>query len=516
MSTDAGGAWSEVDSYFDDGFCLAWSSSNPDIVFAGGQGGTSPYKFSVASSSNGGASWPSHQDLGSSSGQCRALAISPGSADLVFAVGDEGSYGRVYRTTDGGATWDNRSAQLDTLHSGTWKAWSACMNHRGTLFVGTDEGLFATTNGAAAWHSTGLSGGVRSVLYDPCRKALYAAVYGNGVYRSTDQGETWDLLGTDLGNDSTLVLGLDPNPGHLFLGTHGGGVWRLPLPPICGIEVLSDCDSITPPIGTYTNLSGATLTNSAVSLHTHGTTQYVCTGWALSGQCDIHGQSTGTGTVVVIAHTNDVVLQWRWNTDFWLDTGSTGSGSAYPGDGWKAHNSHVGITADPDTHWHFAQWTGNGTNWFHTGDIHAATASVTIVQPISIVAEFHANLASNQTPHWWLALHDLTNRQWDVEALDDVDHDGMPAWKEYVCDTDPTNVQSVLAVTGISLSNGQACVTWKGGVWATQRLRIGTSLDDMSAWQAIHTNPYPTDTTGRYEGPWPAGKSIFCGIEAER
>ena len=63
--------------------------------------------------------------------------------------------------------------------------------------------------------------------------------------------------------------------------------------------------------------------------------------------------------------------------------------------------------------------------------------------PQSIQAEFTATLATNQTPHWWLAQFGWTN-DFDAAALDDPDEDGFATWQEYITDTDPTDGEDYL------------------------------------------------------------------------
>jgi len=54
---------------------------------------------------------------------------------------------------------------------------------------------------------------------------IFAGTYGDGVFRSTDNGDSWRPVNTGL--TSTIVLALAINSsGHIFAGTYGGGVFR--------------------------------------------------------------------------------------------------------------------------------------------------------------------------------------------------------------------------------------------------------------------------------------------------
>ncbi len=121
------------------------------------------------------------------------------------------------------------------------------------------------------------------------------------------------------------------------------------------------------------------------------------------------------------------------------------------------------------------------------------------------------------TPVAWLQRHGLTNAHWEVEEALDGDSDGKTAWEEYVCDTDPTNRDSVLALTGVLLGSGGAVVQWKGGVLATQYLERKASLVPPEApWLAVYTNLPPTGLTGSVIDPDGTNAMRFYRVRAVR
>lgn len=111
---------------------------------------------------------------------------------------------------------------------------------------------------------------------------------------------------------------------------------------------------------------------------------------------------------------------------------------------------------------------------------------------MQLVADFAENLATNQTPEWWLALHGWTN-DFDTAAMDDADSDGMATWAEFRADTVPTNGNSVLAILGICRTNGVLRVEWKGGIEARQLLEsVGDLVATTEQWVAVFSNNPPT------------------------
>ena len=59
------------------------------------------------------------------------------------------------------------------------------------------------------------------------------------------------------------------------------------------------------------------------------------------------------------------------------------------------------------------------------------------------------DLATNNTPLWWLATHKLTNGLADDAAMADQDEDSMATWAEYIAGTDPTNASSYFNIGSV-------------------------------------------------------------------
>ncbi len=95
--------------------------------------------------------------------------------------------GHVFESTDGGVTFTDISGNLPDVPS------DALVYARGNLLLGTDIGAFFATGGQGA--ATG-----------------------------------WSRLGTGLPNTSLNSLRLNPDDQTLLAGTHGRGIWSMPVP----------------------------------------------------------------------------------------------------------------------------------------------------------------------------------------------------------------------------------------------------------------------------------------------
>lgn len=111
---------------------------------------------------------------------------------------------------------------------------------------------------------------------------------------------------------------------------------------------------------------------------------------------------------------------------------------------FNANSGAIVYTATPG-------YSGTDSFAFITHD--GITSSTTATITLNVAVQY----ATNGVPYWWLAAYVLTNGGFDVNALADPDHDGVPTWAEYVAQTDPTNADSFLRI--IQFDNGSLAFT---------------------------------------------------------
>jgi len=127
----------------------------------------------------------------------------------------------VFRSTDGGATWQERDSLLtDATMRGS------LVDDRGTIWVATDAGLFCTSNEGATWTlnksaEVGQGGGFSQVYLD----SSHAIVTNNWyhIFRSTDYGSTWTTI--PFGTPTVSVGGIHPD-GSYYASTSTSGIYR--------------------------------------------------------------------------------------------------------------------------------------------------------------------------------------------------------------------------------------------------------------------------------------------------
>ena len=181
------------------------------------------------------------------------------SQPYTFYMGATG--GGVWKTADGGSTWNNLSDGF--FKAGSIGAIAAAFSDPNVVYVGTGSacprgnvspgvGIYKSTDAGKTWKHAGLSqaGQIARVVVHPNDPNLvYAAALGNifgrneerGVYRSLDGGKNWKkVLYADDGTGA-VDLSMDPanpriiyaafwraerKPWTLIDGGEKGGVWK--------------------------------------------------------------------------------------------------------------------------------------------------------------------------------------------------------------------------------------------------------------------------------------------------
>jgi photosystem II stability/assembly factor-like uncharacterized protein len=88
----------------------------------------------------------------------------------------------LYLSLDGGNSWVQISSGLTTPEL-------SCISAQGnTIYVGTDDGVFKSTDGGLNFSFSGLSGEYINRIYN---KGNYVFAYGSGIFRSDDNGANW-------------------------------------------------------------------------------------------------------------------------------------------------------------------------------------------------------------------------------------------------------------------------------------------------------------------------------------
>ncbi len=135
----------------------------------------------------------------------------------------------IYRSTDRGDTWTYLSGR-DSLSIAFF-----AINSQGHIFAGTRRicdfrtgscvggGVYRSIDNGATWQRVGLANrDIYGLVIDSTDNIFAAA---GGIYRSDDNGNTWAPINTGLVTLGVLSLAVNSS-GHLFAGTGGSGIFR--------------------------------------------------------------------------------------------------------------------------------------------------------------------------------------------------------------------------------------------------------------------------------------------------
>lgn len=187
-SDDGGASWQDAYATFESDVPLttpALAAAPDGRLFAGVNGG-------VLRSSDGGATWFA-ASFGSPPPLVTALAVSPNFEQdgvVLAATAEDG----LYSSTDRGGLWTPWNFGLIDLNAYSL-ALSPDFAADQTAYIGTETGIFRSTNGGRAWRVLPFpmdSAPVLSLTVTP--GAVLAGTESSGLYRSADRGQTWEQV----------------------------------------------------------------------------------------------------------------------------------------------------------------------------------------------------------------------------------------------------------------------------------------------------------------------------------
>ncbi len=190
----------------------------PQVIWVGSATTDAAY-----TSSDGGATWQDRsQGLPAQYGGIQQLLVDPATPTTAYAV----IAGMLYGTT--GGSWAPAFGNIDDF--GVY-AMTIAPGSPETIVVAGDTTLHRSTDGGLTW--TASSGGPASwysstevLNFDPAAPSnIWAG--GAGLFHSSDGAQTFTLLPQAVGRGTVNVLAADPNDSQqLYVGTDSNGVLR--------------------------------------------------------------------------------------------------------------------------------------------------------------------------------------------------------------------------------------------------------------------------------------------------
>ncbi|NKB81875.1 MAG: hypothetical protein GKS05_08320 [Nitrospirales bacterium] len=160
------------------------------------------------------------------------LAIDPQQPQTMYA----GTSGGVFKSINGGRLWkkvNNGLVAPEVLKSS--RALSVTKikvdpHNSMTIYTATLEGLFKTTDSGNSWIKIGESlpdQMLSDLLLDPFTPNTVYLASRKGIHKSLDAGDTWHAMNTGLESLNIRAMAINPHIQNLlYAGTNGTGLYR--------------------------------------------------------------------------------------------------------------------------------------------------------------------------------------------------------------------------------------------------------------------------------------------------
>jgi len=228
---------------------------NPDIAYVAALGnifGPNPER-GVYVTKDGGKTWTHSLKVSENTG-AEDISMDPKNPNVLFAsmwtvrrapwTIDSGSMeGGIFRTTDGGATWQKLAKGLphDVMFGKSGVSVSGADSKRVYALIeagGDQGGVYVSQDGGDSWtRATGTRNLLQRAFYythiyaDPQQVDTAYAV-NTGAYKSTDGGKTWTAMGPPHGDNHDFWINptnnqilINSNDGGANVSTDGGKTW---------------------------------------------------------------------------------------------------------------------------------------------------------------------------------------------------------------------------------------------------------------------------------------------------
>jgi len=228
-SLDGGDSWTPKNIGLPAGFVfdIAIDHANSQHLLA------TVYRFGIYQSFDGGNSWTQTTGLPESA-VAYVIKYDPSNSQIVYAaVRLKTVYtpslhypGGVYRSSDGGRTWVEKSSGLPDDY-----VYDVAIdpNSPNVLYAAMHEtGVYKSVDGAGYWQSSNNNihyKDVRSVDINPVNSDVYAGLYdGRGVAYSSDGGNSWTQISSAVAQGLSIYQLQIPStdPKTLYLSTSSG------------------------------------------------------------------------------------------------------------------------------------------------------------------------------------------------------------------------------------------------------------------------------------------------------
>jgi len=197
----------------------------PGTIYASGMKYDTTWRATFFKSTNNGASWsPTIIRVGEYA-LFYTIALDPQNSNTIYLGGYDRSggvyYPLMYKSTNGGSTWNDVSSTLPT-----GRYIYTCAVHptnSNIVYAGASSYLFRSTDGGTTWSQVSTYGNnYKLVTLQSEPNTVYCGSYYD-VYKSTNSGQTWTIVDAGLSGKYFYAMAIHPNnPATVYTGGISG------------------------------------------------------------------------------------------------------------------------------------------------------------------------------------------------------------------------------------------------------------------------------------------------------
>ncbi len=224
-SRDTGGTWERFPSFSARRVTtLAIDPQLPATIYAGTMGDA------VYKSPDGGQHWlPHNVGLKEHVSYVNQFVFHPTQAEMIYIATTVGTF----FTKDAGREWEERMAGMKEVHIVVTLAINPKNPH--ILYAGTTGGAYRSDDGALTWKKVNdglipteileasLALGVNTLVIDPANPSVVYAGTTKGLYKTTNQAQSWERIGQSLPDQFISSMAIHPTQTNvLYVGGRAG------------------------------------------------------------------------------------------------------------------------------------------------------------------------------------------------------------------------------------------------------------------------------------------------------
>ena len=190
-----------------------------------------PYAYSMVffKSTDGGLNWSASSFFTFDSFYTRDMAISESNPDVIYIAGDKRtgsySYGALFKSTDGGDSWTDISASVETANGNYFNSVAIDPADENKVYIGGTYFYRSTRvprGSEITWDRSASRFYSYAIDIDPVEPSrIYAADY-QSVRVSTDYGQSWRIRRDCLTDSASHIEVAPANPSTVYVSTRSG------------------------------------------------------------------------------------------------------------------------------------------------------------------------------------------------------------------------------------------------------------------------------------------------------